>query len=169
MSHPLLLRERFHRWERFFMKQVIEVDLDSSSDKIFNVLNNLEAYENLLGFVDCVEALESEEGVPCWLVTLRAKIGPFARLKKLRMARTEEKRPEVVRFSRRETDGKNHSDWELCILLKEQGGDRCLVIIEVSYSGRFWSAPLQSVFNSHVDTAKDLLQQTFSGDNRGDL
>tara|TARA_B100000953_G_C18001674_1_gene415320 strand:+ start:1067 stop:1519 length:453 start_codon:yes stop_codon:yes gene_type:complete len=144
------------------MKQVIEVDLDSSSEKIFNVLNNLEAYENLLGFVDCVEALEPEAGIPCWLVTLRAKVGPFSRLKKLRMARTEEKRPEVVRFSRREIDDKNHSDWELLIHLEDQGDNRCSVYVEVSYSGRFWSGPLQSVFNSHVDTAKHLLQQTFS-------
>lgn len=146
------------------MRQVVQVDLDGSAEQIFDVLKNLEAYESWLGFVDSVKALEAEVHMPCWQVTLRAQIGPFARLKKLRMVRVEEEAPRVIRFVRRETDGKEHSDWELLVLIEEQESVRCSVNMEVSYSGRFWSLPLQSVFISHVDTAKNLLQQTFAED-----
>ena len=144
------------------MRQMVKVNLDGSSERIFGVLKDLAAYESWLGFVDSVESLEAEGNLACWQVTLRAQIGPFARLKQLRMVLVEDEAPRVIRFVRRETDGKEHSNWELLVLIDGREGGGCSVTMEVSYSGKFWSLPLQSVFHSHVDAAKDLLQQTFA-------
>ena len=101
-------------------------------------------------------------GGACWIVTLRAQVGPFARLKKLRMVRVEEDFPELIRFSRKETDSKDHSDWDLHVTINEKESMGCSVQMVVSYSGGFWSVPLQAVFTSHVETAKVRLQETFA-------
>ena len=140
---------------------MVKVDLYGSPQQIFGVLKDLEAYESWLGFVDSVETLEAEGNLACWQVTLRAQIGPFARLKKLRMVRVEEEAPRVIHFVRRETDGKDHSDWELLVHIGERESGGSSISMEVSYSGRFWSAPLQNIFNSELATAIDRIQDTF--------
>ena len=161
MSHPLVHEERFQRLKGIFVKQVIEVDLDGSPEQIFATLKDLANYQNWLGFIDTVD---TDGGDASWIVTLRAQVGPFARLKKLRMMRVEELVPESIRFSRRETDSKDHSDWDLHVTINEKEGVGCSVQMVVSYSGRFWSVPLQAVFTSHVEAAKVRLQETFSSD-----
>ncbi len=143
------------------MRQVVKVDLDGSPVQVFDVLKDLEAYESWLGFVDSVETLGAEGNLPCWQVTLRAQIGPFARLKKLRMVRVEDEAPRVIRFVRRETDERNHSDWELLVHIKKREGSGSSISMEVAYSGRFWSAPLQSIFDAELATAIDRIQDTF--------
>ena len=161
MSHPLGHEERFQRLKGIFVRQVIEVDLDGSPEQIFATLADLANYQNWLGFIDTVD---TDGGDTFWIVTLRAQVGPFARLKKLRMVRVEELVPELIRFSRREIDSKDHSDWDLYVTINEKEGVGCSVQMVVSYSGRFWSVPLQAVFTSHVETAKVRLQETFSSD-----
>jgi hypothetical protein len=140
------------------MRQMIEVDLKSSPEQVFSALENLKAYENWLGFIDVIEEFDTEAGVPCWDVTLRAEIGPFSRLKKLRMVRFVSEPYKEIGFTRRESDDKVHSDWNLSVRIKSEDADSCTVFLEVAYSGRFWSKPLQGVFNSHVAAAKDLLR-----------
>ena len=161
MSHPLAHEERFQRLKVIFVRQVIEVDLDGSPEQIFAALADLANYQNWLGFIDTVDI---DGGDASWIVTLRAQVGPFARLKKLRMVRVEELVPESIRFSRREIDSKDHSDWDLYVTINEKEGVGCSVQMVVSYSGRFWSVPLQAVFTSHVEAAKVRLQETFSSD-----
>ena len=161
MSHPLGHEERFQRLKGIFVRQVIEVDLDGSPEQIFAALADLANYQNWLGFIDTVD---TDGGDASWIGTLRAQVGPFARLKKLRMVRVEELVPELIRFSRREIDSKDHSDWDLYVTINEKEGIGCSVQMVVSYSGRFWSVPLQAVFTSHVEAAKVRLQETFSSD-----
>ena len=162
MSHPLRQEERFQRLEGIFVRQVIEVDLNGSSEQIYIALSDLANYKNWLGFIDTIDTVDADGGSACWIVTLRAQVGPFARLKKLRMVRVEEDFPELIRFSRKETDSKDHSDWDLHVTINEKDGVGCSVQMGVSYSGRFWSVPLQAVFTSHVETAKVRLQETFA-------
>ena len=140
------------------MRQVIEVDLNGSSEQIYIALADLANYKNWLGFIDTVDI---DTGDTCWIVTLRAQVGPFARLKKLRMVRVEEDFPKLIRFSRKETDSKDHSDWDLHVTISEKGDMGCSVQMVVSYSGGFWSVPLQAVFTSHVETAKVRLREMF--------
>jgi Polyketide cyclase / dehydrase and lipid transport len=49
---------------------------------------------------------------PAWSVDLRGRLGPFARTKRLRMARTLHE-PGRVRFERTEHDGRDHARWVL--------------------------------------------------------
>ncbi len=144
------------------MRQVIEVDLNGSSEQIYIALADLANYKNWLGFIDDIDTVDIDAGNTCWIVTLRAQIGPFARLKKLRMVRVEEDFPKSIRFSRKETDSKDHSDWDLHVTISEKGDMGCSVQMVVSYSGGFWSVPLQAVFTSHVETAKVRLRKMFS-------
>ena len=144
------------------MRQVIEVDLNGSSEQIYIALADLANYKNWLGFIDTIDTVDADGGGACWIVTLRAQVGPFARLKKLRMVRVEEDFPELIRFSRKETDSKDHSDWDLHVTISEKGDMGCSVQMVVSYSGGFWSVPLQAVFTSHVETAKVRLRKMFS-------
>ena len=162
MSHPLGQEERFQRLEGIFVRQVIEVDLNGSSEQIFSALSDLANYKNWLGFIDTIDTVDADGGSACWIVTLRAQVGPFARLKKLRMVRVEEDFPELIRFSRKETDSKDHSDWDLHVTINEKESMGCSVQMVVSYSGGFWSVPLQAVFTSHVETAKVRLREMFS-------
>ena len=120
MSHPLGQEERFQRLEGIFVRQVIEVDLNGSSEQIFSALSDLANYKNWLGFIDTIDTVDAAGGGACWIVTLRAQVGPFARLKKLRMVRVEEDFPELIRFSRKETDSKDHSDWDLHVTINEK-------------------------------------------------
>tara|TARA_Y100001970_G_scaffold199704_1_gene242917 strand:- start:119 stop:577 length:459 start_codon:yes stop_codon:yes gene_type:complete len=144
------------------VRQVIEVDLNGSSEQIYIALADLANYKNWLGFIDDIDTVDIDAGNTCWIVTLRAQIGPFARLKKLRMVRVEEDFPKSIRFSRKETDSKDHSDWDLHVTISEKGDMGCSVQMVVSYSGGFWSVPLQAVFTSHVETAKVRLRKMFS-------
>jgi polyketide cyclase/dehydrase/lipid transport protein len=50
---------------------------------------------------------------PAWTVDLRGQVGPFSRVKRLRMVRTVDQPPERVRFERVEHDGRDHSAWVL--------------------------------------------------------
>ena len=61
-----------------------------------------------------VTAEASGTGEPsAWLVELRGKVGPFARSKRLRMVQSTCESPNIVKFERRETDGRKHSPWVL--------------------------------------------------------
>jgi len=65
-----------------------------------------------------VPRAESEQGSDprAWAVELRAKVGPIARSKRLRMVRTVDE-PGHIRFEREETDGRSHSPWVLDAVL----------------------------------------------------
>ena len=73
-----------------------------------DALADLGTYPAWLGLVTAAEP----DGDNTWVVTLRARLGPLARSKRLRMVRTE-RSADSVRFERREVDGRDHSEWVL--------------------------------------------------------
>ena len=78
----------------------------------------LEAYPAWLRLVHDVE-LVAEEPEPTWDVELRARVGPFARSKRLRMERSRASSPTVgSRFERAEVDGREHAMWALRVELE---------------------------------------------------
>lgn len=91
-----------------------------------------------------------------WLVTLRARLGPLARSKRLRMVRTELDERHV-RFERRETDGRNHADWVLRATVEPRGEHHCDAKVHLHYGGTLWSAPLEIVLASFEASAADRL------------
>ena len=54
--------------------------------------------------------LEPDDGRPAWRVELRARVGPFARSKQLRMVRTVYEPERIARFERIEDDERDHAD-----------------------------------------------------------
>ena len=83
-------------------------------EKLFSVVADLTTYPQWLGIVHQVtaESTGSSE-TSAWLVELRGKVGPFARSKRLRMVQSTCESPNIVKFERRETDGRKHSPWVL--------------------------------------------------------
>lgn len=85
--------------------------------------------------VDGVDA----DGRPAWQVELRARLGPFARSKRLRMVRTvHDVGAGHVRFERAETDGRAHSPWVLDAVV-EPTPSGCVLSMHLHYGGALWT------------------------------
>lgn len=87
------------------------VDANVSADQIFSKIADLSTYTEWLDIVHGVEAVSDTNGSQVWQVELQARLGPFARSKRLRMVRTICDAPRLVVFERQESDGKQHSAW----------------------------------------------------------
>ncbi len=129
--------------------------------ELFAVVGDISTYPEWLDVVSHVEATEESDA---WLVTLKARVGPFSRSKRLRMVRTIHDPGSVseVRFERREIDGKEHSDWVLAATVQPaEGGDptqRSTVSLELDYDGAMWSGLLDGVLGAAADRATAKLQ-----------
>lgn len=141
--------------------------------ELFDVVADLGTYPDWLDVVSQVEPGDEPE---TWVVTLRARIGPLARSKRLRMERVTHHRgeagqPSMVRFERREIDGRNHSDWILAA--EVTGADhtsadhasavgaepmRSEVTLELRYAGPLWSGLLDGVLAAAAERATGKLQ-----------
>ncbi len=139
------------------MQKTIAAELPADADRIAEVLRDLANYPDWLEIVRRVEPTDPapDDVGPAWMVTLRAKVGPLARSKRLRMVRTID-RVDNLRFERAEVDGRDHAPWILDAHLS--GDDPCRVSVELRYEGRLWSAPLEAVLGSQVDDAIPRLQ-----------
>ncbi|MEO5974752.1 MAG: SRPBCC family protein [Ilumatobacteraceae bacterium] len=91
------------------------VEAKVTADKLFSKVSDLSTYTEWLDIVHRVEVMSGENptSAPVWQVELRARVGPFARSKRLRMVRTSCEPSRAVVFERQESDGKQHSDWVL--------------------------------------------------------
>jgi hypothetical protein len=83
-------------------------------DELYAWVDDLGRYPRWLDIVPRAEAVDAhpDDPGPAWSVDLRGRLGPFARSKRLRMARTVHE-PRRVRFERVEHDGRQHSPWVL--------------------------------------------------------
>ena len=134
------------------MHKTIDAELPAHRTRIAEVLRDLGNCPRWLDIVrraDPAAAAPGDAG-PAWMVTLRAKVGPLARSKRLRMVRTVDTAYHL-RFERAETDGRDHAAWILDAHLT--GDDPCRVTVELRYEGGLWSAPLEAVLGSQVDDA----------------
>ncbi|MEG3586154.1 MAG: SRPBCC family protein [Actinomycetota bacterium] len=143
------------------MRQIVELTVKAAPDDAFNAFRDLENYLKWLSFIDSVKTVESGNEDLSWIVVLRSQLGPFARMKKLRMVKNSEVPNSSVSFSRVELDGKEHSSWDLEVICHSASEDSTEVKLTVSYSGKFWSRALEAVFNSQVEDAKIRLKQYF--------
>ncbi len=84
-------------------------------DRLYRLVSDLTDYPAWMLLTHRVEAdVRGTDGLAAWNVELRARVGPFARSKRLRMVRTvHDGAARRVRFERVEIDGRRHSDWVL--------------------------------------------------------
>ena len=119
---------------------------------------DLARYVEWMPMVHGVESVD--DGV--WNVELRAKVGVFARSKRLRMKRTVNT-PQHIVFERDEIDGRRHSPWTMAIALQanEMGS---VVTVDLSYGGTLWTAGiLDRVLASQVEAGKTGLVRVVQG------
>lgn len=124
------------------------------SDAVFALLDDLDHYPSwmdLVHDVERVEAVASDPG-PAWEVELQARVGPFARSKRLRMVRTVHDAPHAVVFERAEIDGRRHAEWTLRATLADADSASVDVSMRLTYGGNLWTgAVLQRVLDDHVE------------------
>jgi hypothetical protein len=93
---------------------------------------------------------------PAWRVDLRARLGPLARAKRLRMVRSRYEAPSSVRFERCEDDGRSHSPWVLeAAVAPVPGGSR--LDVRFHYGGGLFGPVLERLLTDEVEQAKPRL------------
>ena len=140
------------------MKYSSSVDVPVASNSVRPFVEDLVAYPAWMPMVHEVAAVG--EGV--WSVELRAKVGVFARSKKLRMRRTMNEENIIV-FERDEDDGRQHSPWVMRVSLSPSATGTN-VTIDLSYGGSLWTAGiLDRVLALQVDAGKAGLVRAVQG------
>ena len=138
-------------------------DAEVSSALLFDVIRDLGTYPKWLEIVHFADAAESEDGLQAWNVELRAKIGPFARSKRLRMVRTTDQSPTTVVFERREKDGKKHAPWVLRSVVTEANGTSTLDV-HLHYGGSLFDGGIvERVLADQIVSGKAKLTQFLAG------
>mgnify|MGYP000362307491 FL=1 len=126
--------------------------------RVYPYVADLARYVEWMPMVHGVEAVDA--GV--WNVELRAKVGVFARSKRLRMKRTVNTSQHIV-FERDEIDGKRHSPWKMSVALHNVEAG-CVVTVDLSYGGNLWTAGiLDRVLAAQVDAGKTGLVRVVQG------
>ncbi len=140
------------------MKYSSFVDISAAKDAVHPFVNDLSRYPQWMPLVHSAESC----GEDVWDVELRAKVGVFARSKRLRMRRTIDDGTVIV-FERDENDGKQRSPWIMRVVL-ESLENGCRVRIDLSYGGSLWTGGvLDRVLASHVDAGKEGLRSVVQG------
>mgnify|MGYP001954397861 CR=1 FL=1 len=141
------------------MHQTVTAPVGAPVAHVAEIIADLTTYPHWLDLVAAAERTsDGGDELPAWLVTIRAKVGPFARSKKLRMVRTAHDVVDgmaMFRFERCETDGRDHSAWTLDASVGPRAGatTTSLVTMDLRYDGRLWTAPLEPILGSFIDDA----------------
>lgn len=115
-------------------------------DVLFGFVDDLAKYPDWMDLVHAAVAVP--ERAATWDTELRARLGPLARSKRLRMVRTEhDPDRRIVRFERREDDGREHSPWILSAtvsaeLTSDAGAAPCVLDVGLHYGGALWTGGL---------------------------
>ena len=139
------------------------LDADVPSGRLFAVIRDLGTYPQWLDIVHLAQVDEIIDGLQSWNVELRAKIGPFARSKRLRMVRIRDESPSTVVFERREKDGKKHAPWVLRSEVTEANGTTTLAV-HLHYGGSLFDGGIvERVLADQIVSGKAKLTQFLAG------
>ncbi len=137
------------------------VDANVSTDQLFSKVSDLSTYTKWLDIVHRAEVLLDGDNTSAWQVELRARVGPFARSKRLRMVRTECDSPREVVFERQECDGKQHSAWILRATV-EPSSTGCTLHMHLHYGGLlFTGGVLERLLADQIRQGSDRLLAMF--------
>lgn len=126
--------------------------------RVYPYVADLARYVEWMPMVHEVETV----GDGVWNVELRAKVGVFARSKRLRMKRIMDTTQNIV-FERDEIDGKRHSPWTMAIALQPTDAGS-VVTVDLSYGGTLWTAGiLDRVLAAQVEAGKTGLARVVHG------
>jgi hypothetical protein len=129
---------------------------------VFAQVETLDRYPAWMRLVHRVEELAPDKERPAWRVELRARVGPFARSKQLRMVRTVHEPERRVRFERIQDDDRDHAGWILTATVGERP-EGAELVTDLVYTGSLWgSAILQRVLDDEIRRGKDSLRDVVS-------
>jgi hypothetical protein len=117
------------------------LDLPCEPAELFGHVDDLDRYPSWMRLVHAAERVDDPEGRLAWTVELRARVGPLARSKRLRMVRSEVVPDRLVVFERAELDGRAHSRWALRAELEPTARGSVLTM-HLSYGGSLWTGGL---------------------------
>jgi hypothetical protein len=141
----------------------VRADLTAACDphELFAWVDDLGRYPEWMRLAHSVTPLpddDSTEVLPAWSVELRARLGPLARSKRLRMVRTVHDVPDRVVFERRESDDRRHSPWVLDVRLSPQENGEVRLDMHLHYGGGLWTGGvLERVLTDEIDRGRDRL------------
>ena len=148
------------------MRTSESVVVPASPAELFPYVSRLEAYPPWLRLVHRAEPI-ADGPLPTWDVELRARVGPFARSKRLRMQRVSIESDREARFERAEVDGREHAMWALRVELAAAGDDTVLTM-HLAYDGKLWTGGvLERVLDDEVRRARVKLVELLTSDTRG--
>jgi hypothetical protein len=139
------------------------LELEAAPAEVFAVVRDLGTYEGWLDLVQRAvptDAVDGDPG-PAWDVELRAKVGPFARSKRLRMVRMQDG-DGVARFERRDTDGREHSAWVLTAEVQPADGGGTTLTMRLHYGGGLYGPVLDKVLGDAVARGRSRLPEVVS-------
>jgi uncharacterized protein YndB with AHSA1/START domain len=129
---------------------------------VFRHVARLDAYPAWLGLVHEAELVDDGDR-PAWSVELRARVGPVARSKRLRMVRTELEPDRRAVFERVEVDGRDHARWSLRAELEPDGSGGSVVTMHLRYDGALWTGGLlERVLDEEIRRGRDGLVRLVS-------
>lgn len=130
----------------------VKLKAPCAPEALFAWVDDLGCYPRWLDLVPRAEPDAPAEGDPgpAWLVDLRARIGPLARSKRLRMVRTVHDTPRVARFERLEHDGREHSSWVLQATVEPARGGSSLLTMHLHYGGAMFGPVLERKLHDEV-------------------
>jgi len=139
----------------------VELSADLSAPcapgELFGWIDDLSNYPEWMTLVHRAEPVAERDGLQRWNVELRARIGPFARSKRLIMARTVCTPNTEVVFERDESDGRLHSMWRLSAQTTAVGSGSHLVM-RLHYGGGLWTGGLvERVLHEEITRSRDRL------------
>jgi len=140
------------------MQYSSDIELAVEPILVYPFVADLVRYVEWMPMVHDVKAV----GDGAWNVELRAKVGVFARSKRLRMKRTVNTAQHIV-FERDEIDGRQHSPWIMAVTL-QAAHTGCVVNVDLSYGGNLWTAGiLDRVLAAQVEAGKAGLARVVLG------
>lgn len=146
------------------MRTEVSVELACGVDEVRVWVDDLTRFTSWTELLHEVSPLTPAQGeLAAWSVELRGKLGPFARSKRLRMARVPTESPDHLRFERREVGVGSHGRWNLDIRLAAGGiRDTTLVVMHLEYEGRLWSGAVERLLHNDIETSKRRLAEVVS-------
>jgi hypothetical protein len=134
-----------------------ELAAPCTPDELFAHVDSLERYPAWMALIHDVRVLPDDDGRPAHDVELRARIGPLARSKRLRMVRTVHEPASRVVFERVELDARQHSAWVLEVQLTASG-DGARLVMDLTYGGSLWTGGLlERVLADEIERGRDRL------------
>lgn len=141
------------------MQLTADLDAPCAATELFAWVADLGRYPSWLAIVERAEPTDPADGDPgpAWVVDLAARVGPFSRSKRLRMVRAELDEPHLVRFERRELDGRQHGEWTLRAEVTDLSGTGSRLVAHLHYGGRLWGPVLEPILSEEIDRSRTRL------------